>query len=505
MKKLVLIVLAFIVVLASCKKNTTSQKNPDDQLSDAQIQGLEMAGVDTVSVFGDFVFPDGTSIADWDHQSDSGYVYVLGTGPSSLSVLDKKKLFIDRMTQTGFILTRKTPRIAYVYGAKDFKNATVYPGATCQEQLHGLDCSGMIYQMGLASSLKLPAGGTADYVDTAVWNKAFKSSPSFAGLQMTDMSSLPATECQPGDIIVAPNVHMGMVVNNGSSLAVLNSLGRFSYPCSKNSDQSHGPVISKNLVNWLQNIFGTSYHVLRVSAPRILLSKVINLIPDDPNYGEAKAQLVYNGEKLVNVYSQFRTKSYNKGLFTETHSFTYNNAGLLTGSNIQYSDPAGFNAASISNSRIVSTDVTYQGGEIYRINTYLASGAIFGVYYFFYQNGHLNKIIESTYATDFAIDKNGNYEYTGATSIYDTKVSIASTLPYWQYFYTQQIFNTSTNNPSNQGIVNGIFTLLPNVNNELSNPYETYSYIYNADGAPVSSTITYNGITQTYGYEYVKP
>ena len=504
MKKLVLLVLAFIVVLASCKKNTNSPTVAEDQLTEDELTSIENAGVDSVSTFSDLVFPDGSSIADWDRAMDSGHVYTLGTGSSSLSATDRKKLFIDRMTQAGFLLTRHTPRIAYVFGAKDFKKASTYSGAVCKEPLHGLDCAGMIYQMALASDLKLPSGGTVNYIDPAEWNMAFDNSPAFAGLQMKDLSTLPADQCLPGDIIVSAGHHIGMVVNNGSSLGVLNSVGKPSNSCLRNSNDTHGPVVSKNFAGWLQAFFTSPYHVLRITAQHKLLSKVINRIAGDPGYGETIVQLSYDGERLVMANSQFRSAQYNNGLFQQTHYFTYD-AGVLTGSRVSYTDPAGFNPASVSSSRVLSTDVSYTGGEISTINTYVAGSGIYGIYRYFYQNGILDKIDGYGYTTDIVVDRNGNCQYTGTGNHYDSRVSIVSTLPYWQYFYSQQIFNTSTNNPSRLGVVNGIFTVLPNVNNELSNSNETYSYVYNADGLPSSSTVTYSGITQTYDYEYIMP
>lgn len=270
MKNLLLLFLVSIFIISCKKKDETNNSNPtlNDQLSDSQIKSIEAAGIDTVSTFNDALFPDGSKMSNWNLNNDSGHIYAFGR---VLSASDKKSLFIDRFTKAGFILKTRSNYnfpsqngIAYVLNAKSFIIPSNYPGATCQQKLNGLDCSGMIYQMAIASNLNIPAGGTIDYVKPSIWNTAFDNSLEFQGLQMTDLAAIPQNQIQAGDIIVAPSVHIGLVFNNGNSLSILNSLGRSSYPCTKNSDNFHGPVISKNLASWLQTSFGSDYHVLRV-------------------------------------------------------------------------------------------------------------------------------------------------------------------------------------------------------------------------------------------------
>lgn len=267
--------LSFIFLIFSCifsckkKESENNAITTIDQLSDSQIQAIEAAGIDTISTFKDALFPDGSNMSKWELRNDSGHVQVFGRDhPAS----DKRLLFIDNFTNAAFKLITKSnynfsgqKGLAYVYGSKSFSNSSNYPGATCQQLLYGLDCSGMIYEMAKASDLNLPSdGGTQGYVKTTTWNTAFNSSTDFQGLEMTDLPNLEPSQIQAGDIIVASGVHMGMVFNNSNSLGIFNSLGRSIYPCSKNSDKNHGPVITKNLVKWLKDTFGTNYHVLRV-------------------------------------------------------------------------------------------------------------------------------------------------------------------------------------------------------------------------------------------------
>lgn len=263
-------IFTILLFIVSCKKSDTPNDNSfPDELSDTQIQAIEAAGIDSTSTYQMALFPGGSNMSQWEKKNDPDYVYIFSrrTNPAS----DNKLLFINAMTHAGFLLTTKSNYtfqnqngLAYVYNSKSIQNASTYQGATCQQPLYGLDCSGMIYQMANSSGLSLPKGATTDYVKTDLWNNSFKNSSDFQELEMRDTGTLSASLIEAGDFIVAPGNHIGMVFNNGSSLGVFNSLGRTKYPCSKNSDIYHGPVISKDLSKWVQATFGTTYHVLRV-------------------------------------------------------------------------------------------------------------------------------------------------------------------------------------------------------------------------------------------------
>ncbi len=273
MKRFYLTLLVLITLFySSCKKNNSeSAVMLPDQLSETQLQVLNSAPLDTVTKYTDLVFADGRNISDWGLMNDTGFIVVFNI----LSVSEKKELFIQRMSETGFSLAEdplcacypsQTNGLAYVYGSKRTTSIHLDPGSVCQQPLYGLDCSGMIYQMAIASHLPLAIGGTSNYVETSVWNNAFASSTDFQGLEMTDLSALPASQLQAGDIIVASGVHMGMVYSSGSgTIGILNSQGSPNYTCSQNSDAGHGPVKKSNVQSWLGSLFPNSnYHVLRV-------------------------------------------------------------------------------------------------------------------------------------------------------------------------------------------------------------------------------------------------
>jgi uncharacterized protein (TIGR02145 family) len=307
MNRLLSILTIAVFALTSCKKNSTSLSNSSsgganaidtstDQLSQTQIQLIEDAGVDSISTFADAKFDDGTNMSVWAAVNDSGYVLTFSRRMVVLSASDKKRLFIERMTHAGldliddskYLAFSQPSGIAYVYNSKSIATPYAYAGATCTQKLHGLDCSGMIYQMSLASGLNLILHGTINYVKTATWNSAFNNSVDFKGLEMMDLSALAVGQLQAGDMIVASGVHIGMVFNNGNGLKILNSLGRKEYSCLKNSDALHGAVITNNIQAWLQQSFGSAYHVLRCQlngVPGVTTSTVSSITSNSANAG----------------------------------------------------------------------------------------------------------------------------------------------------------------------------------------------------------------------------
>lgn len=280
MKKAILFFLCISFIISCKKTGTDNNTNVDnttsaDYLSDEQLQIIENAGIDTTTTFQDLLLPDGTNISEWGSVNDSGYqdVFNLRVNPAS----DKKTLFIKSMEEAGFRLVDmpigSQKKLAYVYGSLHINEPSVSKPqkggqpAVCQTPFYGLECAGMIYQMANASDVSLKEGHTWDYVKTKTWNDAFKNSPDFSGLQMTDLPGLDSNLIEPGDIIVASTKdynHIGMAYDNGKFIGILHSIGSPSYSCEKNSNNGHGPVRTKNLKGWIKNTFGLNYHILRV-------------------------------------------------------------------------------------------------------------------------------------------------------------------------------------------------------------------------------------------------
>ena len=101
--------------------------------------------------------------------------------------------------------------------------------------------------------------------------------------------------------------------------------------------------------------------------PVILLSKIISNTPGAPDFGKIIDTLTYSGKKLVKVVNTayFHTNSSPSSLIdsmSATTTFTYNNAGVLSG--IQYKD-------SVSASNVINISlavVTNSAGNIITYN-----------------------------------------------------------------------------------------------------------------------------------------
>lgn len=276
--------LTFIVILFFLNNGCKEPENKTesvDQLTKTEIKVIDAAGIDSISTFKDALFPDGSSISEWDSLNDAGYVLFPKVEKHSiLSSSEKKKLLLDRMYKAGFFLSNdrnfsyptQPNGLAYVLGSKKINNPSKFAGNTCQEPLYGLDCSGMIYQMAIGSSLKLVEGGTANYVNLSAWNTAFQNSPDYQGLEMTDLKALAVSKMEAGDIIVAYQKHIGLVFDNGGVLGIFNSLGSGENTCSENKISSRGPVITKNIPGWWIDIVGADYHVLRVKSQTAVIN-----------------------------------------------------------------------------------------------------------------------------------------------------------------------------------------------------------------------------------------
>ncbi len=274
MNKLLSALLLITVICNSCKKDSsTSSQKLEDQLSKEQLLILEAAPLDITTKYTDLVFPDGRNISEWGYVNDTG---VAGVFSIINSAPDKKDLFIKKMSEAGCDLTddpqcscypNQPNGLAYVYGSKRIKSTLnpLHPDAKCRLPFFGLDCSGMIYQMAIKSGLLLIPSGTIDYIKPSVWNTAFNTSSDFQGLEMKDLSYLPASQFQAGDIIVKSEAHIGMVYSTGSTLGILNSQGSSGYTCEQNSELGRGPVKRSDPQAWIGQLFPhNDYHVLRV-------------------------------------------------------------------------------------------------------------------------------------------------------------------------------------------------------------------------------------------------
>ena len=292
-----LLIFAALLIATTCTHETPQTSKYSDVLSDQELSKMEELGVDNTTKYTDLLFADKTNISEWAKTHDPDFHGVFGETKTKASSSDTNPLkqFISRMQSSAHQLTDretmsqmyKQPNgLAYVYGSKDLDKARtlikLYPNVVCGDPMFGLDCSGMIKYMAEKSGLKLTGEGTVDFIDTAVWNKAFKESANYKNLVMENKGEIPEYEMQAGDIIIYykdRKGHMGMVLENGHEvLKIYNCLGGPDKSCSENNDLAHGPVISPKsngvgFIGWLKSVFPNGYTVLRVSykqeAPKI--------------------------------------------------------------------------------------------------------------------------------------------------------------------------------------------------------------------------------------------
>lgn len=263
--------------LVTCKSDIISPDTNSEIpefLTEEEFNELNSFPLNTTLKFSDILFNDGSSEYDFLLQYDPNFLNKYPSGKVnktlSLTLEEKRKLLIARMSDFGCWLTKRLPDevhhfhaegpnkpeqngFAYVYGGKDFRSR-IKPKLDCStEELYGFDCSGMIYQMSHEAGLNIianPNNCSAKYLsDIENWMNAFNYSTEFNGLKAINVGTkVPVQQIQSGDIIIwfrnDTIKHIGFSITNGNSgnLMILNSHGTYK-TCKQNKDTAHGPVI----------------------------------------------------------------------------------------------------------------------------------------------------------------------------------------------------------------------------------------------------------------------
>ncbi len=290
MKKIIITFSWFVAITLfySCSKNSdvapSSTANPEI-LSKSDIEALnsipQAKGFDATTV----VLPNGLSVKKYLQEVDPAFYSTWGRASAdpfdNLGPQDAKNLLIARLSQVAFNLVDKTKHvypddgtdkpaqngIAYSYGSKQYLNRSKPNPSACTYQIHGLDCSGFLFQLFKGAGITIVDGRANDQRDTARLQAAIqKSIPSLSKVKMQDLTITP-DKFQAGDIIYWKNEngeakHIGLILRDATgNLAVFQSNGSPD-DCDANLKKGPRPLLLTNPY-W----FGTNqkYGIVRIN------------------------------------------------------------------------------------------------------------------------------------------------------------------------------------------------------------------------------------------------
>ncbi len=291
----VILFITFVVLLVGCKKDKHEEIRDGDYLTADELAFVDALPRATNFQPDNILLPNGEVLKDFMQTVDLDYYnnWSRVNGPQTFENLgpqDARNALIGRLTLTAWNLTDRSLHqypdegtgkpaqngIGYSWDGKDYNVREAPPGAgtICKEQIHGLDCSGFIYQLFLSAGVTIPVGTADTQRQPKVLEDAIKKSiPSLKKVKVEDLGQLSIDKIENGDIIYWSDgnsvFHIGMVLKkNTGDLAVFMSAGTKGVnqtECDNNLSPSHGPI-AVQLTNtyW----FGTkyTYGIVRINA-----------------------------------------------------------------------------------------------------------------------------------------------------------------------------------------------------------------------------------------------
>lgn len=235
---------------------------PDAKPADTAFNSLVLSVGDRKVSFTDLLeFKDNyNGIAnDMIVQRSAAYQFLASLPDQNIRVLE----LFEMLRQQASLLTRqdfkfvgnpKQTKIAYSWGSKHYQQRAEPShelGGTCTHKVHGLDCSGFIFQLFTANNIPIPED--LAYADMERRPKFLKKclEPFFQGqaFKVEDLGPLKANEMNTGDIVYFRNKktnnvsHIAMVlVNDQGTVSLFQSLG-MPATCNVNLDIKHGPIV----------------------------------------------------------------------------------------------------------------------------------------------------------------------------------------------------------------------------------------------------------------------
>lgn len=248
------------------------------------------------------VLPNGEFLLPWAVAHDSAYFHSHQRGLASGAIsgpIAKMNTLVSRLVGNGAKLADPTKHtypaegqnkpaqvgIRYKFGQRDWTNRDdphAMSTSGCPERLHGLDCSGLLYNIFTMSEVNISDGNAATQFNADKLTQALKANSEFKNLYAQVMpDNLPKSKMKTGDIIYWPVGHIGLITSErtltGSAqgpdrVAVLQSNGSSESTdkqCLSNASPKRGvrylnmdqPAIGDA---WITKAPYTAYRVIRI-------------------------------------------------------------------------------------------------------------------------------------------------------------------------------------------------------------------------------------------------
>lgn len=243
MKKILLILAlgSTLFGLQNCRKDFYDNITDDALLGEWDstfYHELAQAPTDTTTKISTVKLDNGTSVLDFLKTYDPNFLTQQNITPRRRLVQtpeEQRNLLIARMIAKGLDLCDKIKwkglypaqpnGLAYVWGGKDHTTPTLpLSPHKCPDKLHGVDCSGLVFQAAKSAGLTFNKGN-CDCIylrDTSNWNNIFRKHPEYKNLIAVPYKQGPTfneDSLRPGDIIfkscfgtkcTKPYVHVGI-------------------------------------------------------------------------------------------------------------------------------------------------------------------------------------------------------------------------------------------------------------------------------------------------------
>lgn len=292
--------------------------------------------------------PNGEYLTTWAAKNDSAFFYShrgqVVTGVPESGPLAKKNVLISRLVNASEFFTNpknhdykdegpnKPAQIGlrYAYGQRDWTSRDAANSKKCTQKLHGLDCSGLLYNIFKRAGVEISSGGSVSQFNTASLTKSIQSIDEYKKLSAEELdANTPLSKLQTGDIIFWPNApHIGLIIqevpltvvqSNGSSSSAENE-------CSRNASPGRGPsakILLESRNSWLWNGNYANYRIIRINA-------------EISGKWDFKLRCIGQTTDVVNIPLNFPTKEDNKFQIT-TNATDYNGGSLNLVFNFSYS------------------------------------------------------------------------------------------------------------------------------------------------------------------------